>query len=68
MNDLGQQIKGIRKKGRERDFLGPPISSSRGSWMEAERCEGLGGEGTGYKALGVGSHLPEQSGVIHVLT
>lgn len=29
MNDLGQQIKGIRKKERERNFLGSPNSSLR---------------------------------------
>jgi hypothetical protein len=28
MNDLGQEIKGIRKRGRERDFLGSPNSPS----------------------------------------
>lgn len=71
MNDLGQQIKGIKKKRKERDFLGSPASSSRDGWKRSERYEGLGRDGAEYiysKALGVGKDLPEWGGVMNVLT
>lgn len=68
MNDLGQQIKGTRKR-REKGFLGSPNSSSgmaRGN-LKAARVLGRGCWATGCyrKALGAGTRLPVLDRVVN---
>lgn len=70
MNDLDQQIKGIRKGRRERDFIGSLNSSSRMArrTTKAVRVSGKRVLGIPWKALGAGTHLPAQGTVVNVLT
>lgn len=66
MNDLGQQIKGIRKR-REKDFLGSPNSSSgmAGGNLKAAGVLGRGCWAYYRKALGAGTRLPELDRVVN---
>ena len=72
MNDLCQQKKGSgREEGRGifQDRLTHYPSGD--GWREPEKCEGLGGGGTGRtygKTVGVETQSPEPEGVSSLLT
>lgn len=70
MNDLVRQIKGIRKRRRERGFIGSLNSSSRmaGGTPKAVRVSGKRVLGIPWKALGAGTYLPARDMVVNVLT